>query len=140
MAFNHSEAGLVARVSQLSKSYGSGTNRVTALDSESMGIAEGECTAIMGPSGSGKSTLMHIMAGLDLPTSGRAWLGKTDITELDDNELTVMRRRRIGFIFQAFNLVPALDITGNIHLPFELDARWPVNPPAIWTRAPAVSC
>lgn len=132
MAFNHSEAGFVARVSQLSKSYGSGPNRVTALDAVSLGIAKGEFTAIMGPSGSGKSTLMHIMAGLDLPTSGRAWLGNTDITELDDSQLTVLRRRRIGFIFQSFNLVPALGVTGNIHLPFELDGRWPNRDETAW--------
>jgi putative ABC transport system ATP-binding protein len=127
MAFNHSEAGLVARVSQLSKSYGTEPNRVTALDGISLGIRQGEFTAIMGPSGSGKSTLMHIMAGLDTPTDGRAWLGDTDITELGDSELTVLRRRRIGFVFQSFNLVPTLDVSGNIHLPFELDGRRP-NP------------
>ncbi|TQL47840.1 putative ABC transport system ATP-binding protein [Homoserinimonas aerilata] len=125
MAFNHSEAGLVARVSQLSKSYGEGTSRVTALDGVSIGIRQGEFTAIMGPSGSGKSTLMHIMAGLDSPTSGQVWLGNTDITHLGDSELTVLRRRRIGFVFQSFNLVPTLDVSGNIHLPFELDGRQP---------------
>src|SRR6185312_8960701 len=125
MAFNHSEAGLVARVSQLSKSYGSGQNLVTALDEVSIGITQGQFTAIMGPSGSGKSPLMHIMAGLDTPTSGRAWLGDTDITDLGDSELTVLRRRRVGFVFQSFNLVPTLDVSGNIHLPFELDGRRP---------------
>src|SRR5690606_13550386 len=104
-------------------SYGSGSSLVTALDTVSIGIRAGEFTAIMGPSGSGKSTLMHIMAGLDTPTSGRVWLGDTDITSLGDAELTVLRRRRVGFIFQAFNLVPTLDVGGNIHLPFELDGR-----------------
>ena len=125
MSFNHAEAGLVARVSQLTKSYGSGSSLVTALDDVSIGIRQGEFTAIMGPSGSGKSTLMHIMAGLDSPTTGRAWLGDTEITNLGDTELTVLRRRRIGFVFQSFNLVPTLDIRGNIHLPFELDGRMP---------------
>jgi putative ABC transport system ATP-binding protein len=132
MAFNHSEAGLVARVSQLSKSYGSGPNLVTALDDVSIGIAQGQFTAIMGPSGSGKSTLMHIMAGLDTPTSGRAWLGDTDITDLGDSELTVLRRRRVGFVFQSFNLVPTLDVSGNIFLPFELDGRRPNHDETAW--------
>lgn len=123
MSYNHSDNGLVARVSQLSKSYGSGSNLVTALDDVSIGIPEGEFTAIMGPSGSGKSTLMHIMAGLDSPTGGRAWLGDTEITNLGDDDLTVLRRRRVGFVFQSFNLVPTLDVIGNIRLPFELDGR-----------------
>src|SRR5690606_4571870 len=105
---------------------------VTALDGVSIGIRQGEFTAIMGPSGSGKSTLMHIMAGLDSPTSGRAWLGDTDITELGDTELTVLRRRRVGFVFQSFNLVPTLDVSGNIHLPFELDGRMPGTTERQW--------
>jgi len=132
MAINDQEAGLVARVSQLTKSYGSETNRVTALDGVSIGIRQGEFTAIMGPSGSGKSTLMHIMAGLDTATSGRAWLGDTDITALQDAELTVLRRRRVGFIFQAFNLVPTLDIGGNIRLPFEIDGRRSTGDEQAW--------
>jgi putative ABC transport system ATP-binding protein len=132
MAFNHSEAGLVARVSQLSKSYGSGPNLVTALDDVSIGITQGQFTAIMGPSGSGKSTLMHIMAGLDTPTSGRVWLGDTDITDLGDSQLTVLRRRRVGFVFQSFNLVPTLDVSGNIFLPFELDGRRPNHDEIAW--------
>src|SRR5690606_40251065 len=97
MSFNHAEAGLVARVSSVTKSYGTGSSRVTALDGVSLGIRQGEFTAIMGPSGSGKSTLMHIMAGLDSPSSGQAWLGDTDITQLGDTELTVLRRRRVRF-------------------------------------------
>jgi putative ABC transport system ATP-binding protein len=132
MAFSNQDAGLVARVSQLTKSYGSGTNTVTALDGVSIGIRRGEFTAIMGPSGSGKSTLMHIMAGLDTATGGRAWLGDTDITELADAELTVLRRRRVGFVFQAFNLVPTLDVGGNIRLPFELDGRRTTRDEAEW--------
>ena len=79
----------------------------------------------MGPSGSGKSTLMHIMAGLDAPTQGRAWIGDTEITGLSDLELTILRRRRVGFVFQAFNLVPTLDAIANITLPFDLDGRRP---------------
>src|SRR5690554_3213717 len=131
-AANHAEAGLVARVSHLTKSYGAGSSLVTALDDISIGIRQGEFTAIMGPSGSGKSTLMHIMAGLDSPTTGRAWLGDTEITNLGDSELTVLRRRRIGFVFQSFNLVPTLDIRGNIHLPFELDGRRPSTTEKAW--------
>src|SRR3954465_8328861 len=99
---------LVARVSQLSKTYGTADNRVVALDDVSIGIRKGEFTAIMGPSGSGKSTLMHIMAGLDTATRGRVFIGNTDITDLQDTELTMIRRRRIGFVFQSFNLVPTL--------------------------------
>jgi putative ABC transport system ATP-binding protein len=115
----------VAHVDQLTKSYGTGTAAITALDQVSLGIGRGQFTAIMGPSGSGKSTLMHIMAGLDTATSGRAWIGGTEITSLDDTELTMIRRRRVGFVFQSFNLVPTLDIEGNIVLPFELDGRKP---------------
>jgi putative ABC transport system ATP-binding protein len=116
---------LVARVESLGKSYGSTDNRVQALREVTLGIRRGDFTAIMGPSGSGKSTLMHIMAGLDSASSGRAWLGGTEITSLADDALTVLRRRRVGFVFQSFNLVPTLDIEGNIVLPFELDGRRP---------------
>ncbi len=132
MAFNYAQDGLVARVTDLTKSYGSGHGTVTALDSVSIGIRQREFTAIMGPSGSGKSTLMHIMAGLDSPTSGNVWLGDTDITALDDSQLTVLRRRRVGFVFQSFNLVPTLDVLGNILLPFELDGRRPNTDERTW--------
>jgi putative ABC transport system ATP-binding protein len=132
MSFNHSEAGLVARVSHLSKSYGTTGNAVTALDDVSIGIRSAEFTAIMGPSGSGKSTLMHIMAGLDTPTSGKSWLGDTEITDLRDADLTILRRRRVGFVFQSFNLVPTLDVKGNILLPFELDGRRPTTSEKVW--------
>ncbi|MGM7668995.1 ABC transporter ATP-binding protein [Microbacterium sp. A93] len=125
MEITTSDLGLAARVQHLTKSYGAGEGTVTALDDISVGIRRGQFTAIMGPSGSGKSTLMHIMAGLDAPTEGRAWIGDTDITGLNDLDLTILRRRRVGFIFQAFNLVPTLDALGNILLPFELDGRRP---------------
>lgn len=125
MEISTTDLGLAARVQQLTKTYGAGGNEVRALDGVSIGIRRGEFTAIMGPSGSGKSTLMHIMAGLDAPTSGRAWIGDTDITGLSDLELTILRRRRVGFVFQAFNLVPTLDAIGNILLPFDLDGRRP---------------
>ena len=132
MEITSTTPSLVSRVVNLSKSYGAADNAVSALSDVSIGIRRGEFTAIMGPSGSGKSTLMHIMAGLDSPTSGHAWLGDTDITGLDDTELTVLRRRRVGFVFQSFNLVPTLDVLGNIELPFELDGRRPDTAETAW--------
>ena len=125
MHISSTDLGLAARVQQLTKTYGSGEGEVMALDDVSVGIRRGEFTAIMGPSGSGKSTLMHIMAGLDAPSRGRTWIGDTEITGLGDLDLTVLRRRRVGFVFQAFNLVPTLDALGNILLPFDLDGRRP---------------
>ncbi|GAA4776483.1 ABC transporter ATP-binding protein [Microbacterium gilvum] len=125
MEITTTDMGLAARVQQLSKHYGTGENGVRALDGVSVGIRRGQFTAVMGPSGSGKSTLMHIMAGLDAPTSGRAWIGDTEITGLGDEQLTLLRRRRVGFVFQAFNLVPTLDVEANILLPFDLDGRRP---------------
>jgi putative ABC transport system ATP-binding protein len=132
MQIQPSDLGLIARVAGLGKRYGHGVGSVTALDDVSLGLRRGEFTAIMGPSGSGKSTLMHIMAGLDSPTAGRVWLGDTDITELSDTALTVLRRRRVGFVFQAFNLVPTLDVRGNVLLPFELDGRRPSRDEQAW--------
>jgi len=132
MEITSTELGLAARVTHLSKTYGSATTSVTALDDVSIGIRRGQFTAIMGPSGSGKSTLMHIMAGLDEASTGRAWLGDTEITGLNDSDLTVLRRRRIGFIFQSFNLVPTLDVRGNITLPFALDGRRPDTAEKDW--------
>lgn len=111
---------LAARVIHVQKHFGSGSGAVSALSDISLGIRRGEFTAIMGPSGSGKSTLMHIMAGLDTPSSGEVWLGDTEISGLDDRELTRLRRTRIGFVFQSFNLVPTLTAAQNIELPFEL--------------------
>jgi putative ABC transport system ATP-binding protein len=125
MEIHSSDMGLVARVAHLGKHYGEGPQRVTALDDVSIGIRRGQFTAIMGPSGSGKSTLMHVMAGLDSPSEGRVWLGDDEITNLGDAALTKLRRRRIGFVFQSFNLVPTLDVMGNLRLPFELDGRRP---------------
>jgi putative ABC transport system ATP-binding protein len=122
----------IARVEALTKSYGEGSGRVVALDSVTITLRAGEFTAIMGPSGSGKSTLMHVMAGLDNPTSGSVWLGETDITQMGDAELTLLRRRRIGFVFQSFNLVPTLNVLDNVLLPFELDGRKPNSEERAW--------
>ncbi|SMH49837.1 putative ABC transport system ATP-binding protein [Rathayibacter oskolensis] len=113
---------VVARVENVRKLYGS-TPPVVALDGVTLSIERGEFTAVMGPSGSGKSTLMHVLAGLDTATEGRVFLGDVEITAMGDAELTLLRRRGVGFVFQAFNLVPTLDVRGNIRLPFELDGR-----------------
>ncbi len=124
---------MVARVDAATKTYGSGPNRVIALDNVSVGIPAGRFTAVMGPSGSGKSTLMHVMAGLDSVSSGRVFLGDTEISGMGDAELTVLRRRRVGFVFQSFNLVPTLDVRANIQLPFEIDGRKPSLVQREWT-------
>ena len=132
MQITTTELGLVARAQNLSKSYGTERTRVHALRDVSLGIRRGEFTAIMGPSGSGKSTLMHILAGLDSPTSGKVWLGDSQIDDMDDAALTLLRRRRVGFVFQSFNLVPTLDVEGNLLLPFELDGRRPTSRERDW--------
>ena len=126
------QPSVVASVHGLRKSYGPADNQVVALDGVDLEIERGRFTAIMGPSGSGKSTLMHIMAGLDQATAGRVRLGDQDITDLDDGQLTILRRRRVGFVFQAFNLVPTLDVAANIRLPFELDTRRPTGEEQSW--------
>ncbi|HIW96353.1 MAG TPA: ABC transporter ATP-binding protein [Candidatus Corynebacterium gallistercoris] len=112
-----------ARALNLTKTYGHGETRVTAVDNVSVEFAEGQFTAIMGPSGSGKSTLMHCMAGLDSITSGQAFVGDTDISTLKDKEITNLRRDRLGFIFQSFNLVPTLTAKENITLPSDIAGK-----------------
>ncbi|WP_326789345.1 MULTISPECIES: ABC transporter ATP-binding protein [unclassified Streptomyces] len=109
-----------ARVVDAVKIYGSGDTAVRALDGVSVGFPAGRFTAIMGPSGSGKSTLMHCAAGLDTLTSGAAYIGETELGTLDDRRLTLLRRDRIGFVFQAFNLIPTLTVAENIALPMDL--------------------
>ena len=109
----------------LARRYGEGDTAVDALRSVSLAVEEGELLAVMGPSGSGKSTLMHILAGLDRPTEGHAWIGETEITGLGDTELTRLRRRHIGFIFQFFNLLPMLTAEENIVLPLGLAGTKP---------------
>ena len=119
------QASSIVRLQGVSKIYGSGDAQVRALDDVSVGFGAGEFTAIMGPSGSGKSTMMHILAGLDAPTSGRVFVEDTDITALKDTALTKLRRDRIGFVFQSFNLVPTLDARANILLPMRLAGKAP---------------
>ena len=116
---------VAARAVDLTKVYGEGDTRVVALDGVSVDIGEGQFTAVMGPSGSGKSTLMHCLAGLDSITSGQIFLGDTEINTLKDAALTRVRRDKIGFIFQAFNLVPTLTALENITLPLDIAGHKP---------------
>jgi putative ABC transport system ATP-binding protein len=114
---------LAARAERATKVYGRGDTAVTALDDVTVGFARGRFTVIMGPSGSGKSTLMHCVAGLDTLTSGTVYVGDVDLTTLDDRHLTTLRRDKIGFVFQQFNLVPTLTAIENVTLPAALAGR-----------------
>jgi putative ABC transport system ATP-binding protein len=114
---------VAARAEAARKLYGRGDAAIAALDGVTVSFDAGRFTAIMGPSGSGKSTLMHCLAGLDTLTSGRVWIGDTDLTGLHERQLTRLRRDRVGFIFQAFNLVPTLNALENITLPAALAGR-----------------
>jgi putative ABC transport system ATP-binding protein len=114
---------VAARLEDAVKVYGRGDTEVRALDGLTIGFEDGRLTAIMGPSGSGKSTLLHCLAGLDGLTSGSVYVGDTDLTTLHDTELTKLRRDHIGFVFQAFNLVPTLTAEENITLPLALGGR-----------------
>jgi putative ABC transport system ATP-binding protein len=114
---------VAARTADAVKVYGRGATEVRALDGVTVAFEAARLTAIMGPSGSGKSTLLHCMAGLDRLTSGTAFIGDTDLTTLNDKQLTVLRRERVGFVFQAFNLVPTLNAEENITLPLALAGR-----------------
>jgi putative ABC transport system ATP-binding protein len=107
----------------LTKAYGAGETAVRALDGIDVAFERGRFTAVMGPSGSGKSTLMHCMAGLDAPSAGQTYIGERELGQLDDSELTELRRDQIGFVFQAFNLVPTLSAGENITLPLNLAGR-----------------
>ena len=121
----------VVEATGLVRRYGDGETSVHALRGVDLGIARGELTAVMGPSGSGKSTLMHILAGLDRPTEGSVTIGGQDITTLSDNDLTLLRREHIGFIFQFFNLLPMLTAQENVVLPLSLAG---VKPDHEWVR------
>jgi putative ABC transport system ATP-binding protein len=112
--------GAVVSAVEVTRRYGEGDTAVDALRGVSLDVARGQLTAVMGPSGSGKSTLMHILAGLDRPTSGSVAIDGTDITGMGDQELTLLRRNHIGFIFQFFNLLPMLTAEENVTLPLDL--------------------
>jgi putative ABC transport system ATP-binding protein len=116
---------LAARAVGISKVYGKGDTSVLALDDVSVGFPSGRFTAVMGPSGSGKSTLMHCLAGLDRVTGGQVWIGDTELNDLSDRQLTVLRREKVGFIFQAYNLLPTLTAAENIELPLAIAGRKP---------------
>jgi putative ABC transport system ATP-binding protein len=117
--------GLAARAVDAVKTYGSGDTEVRALDGVTCGFERARFSAIMGPSGSGKSTLMHCVAGLDALTSGQVYIGDTELTALRERDLTQLRRDRIGFVFQSFNLIPTLTAIENITLPMDLAGRKP---------------
>jgi putative ABC transport system ATP-binding protein len=124
-----SRTDVAARAVEATKVYGSGDTAVVALDEVSVEFPTGRFTAIMGPSGSGKSTLMHVVAGLDTLTEGRVFIGDVELGTLSDKELTLLRRTQVGFVFQAFNLVPTLNAHENVVLPLTLagtkpDGRW----------------
>ena len=122
------EGGIVMNILEtkdLKKYYGTGDNQVKALDNVTLSVEEGELVAIVGCSGSGKSTLLHMLGGLDYPTSGTVKIAGKEIFQLNETELTIFRRRRIGFVFQNYNLVPILSVYENIVLPVELDGRKP---------------
>ena len=115
----------ILQTENLKKYYGSGDTQVRALDGVDLAVENGEFVAIVGTSGSGKSTLLHMLGGLDRPTSGRVTVDGKDIFSLKDEALTIFRRRKIGFVFQSYNLVPVLSVYENIVLPVELDGRRP---------------
>src|SRR6266516_2656624 len=119
---------LAARAVDVVKVYGQGETAVRALDGVTVDFPTGRFTAIMGPSGSGKSTLMHCLAGLDRVTAGRIYIGDTNLSELSEKQLTLLRRERVGFVFQAFNLLPTLTAAENIELPMAIAGRKPDRP------------
>src|SRR6266704_3114426 len=118
-------AGPVVSATDLTRRYGEGDTAVEALRGISLDVPKGQLTAVMGPSGSGKSTLMHILAGLDKPTAGEVTIAGTSIEELNDNDLTKLRRQHIGFIFQFFNLLPMLTAEENVVLPLSIAGEKP---------------
>ncbi|HET8528829.1 MAG TPA: ABC transporter ATP-binding protein [Gaiellaceae bacterium] len=119
------QQGTVVQARELTRRYGEGATAVDALRGVSLAVAAGELVAVMGPSGSGKSTLMHILAGLDKPTSGTVEIAGQEITSLDDRALTMLRRKHIGFVFQFFNLLPMLTAEENVLLPLSISGQKP---------------
>ena len=115
----------ILETSELKKYYGTGANLVKALDGIALSVEPGEFVAIVGTSGSGKSTLLHMLGGLDTPTSGSVEVDGKELSKMNDDQLTIFRRRKIGFIFQNYNLVPILNVYENIVLPIELDGEKP---------------
>jgi putative ABC transport system ATP-binding protein len=113
----------VVRSESLTKIYGDATHKVYALHDVSLSIEAGEFVAIMGPSGSGKSTLLYLLGGLEKPTSGHVWINQTDLSQMDDNDLSRLRRQQIGFVFQFFNLIPVLTAQENVAMPLILDGK-----------------
>lgn len=113
----------ILKIENLKKVYGSGETKVKALDDISFQVEEGEFIAIIGPSGSGKSTLLHSIAGLEKPTSGKVYFYDKDIYKMNKKELTILRRQKIGIIYQFYNLIPTLNVEENIILPIELDRK-----------------
>lgn len=115
----------ILRCEQLSKTYGSGQTMVKALDCINLSLNKGEFTAIIGTSGSGKSTLLHLLGGVDTPTSGKIFIEDTDIASLNEKQLSIFRRRKVGLVYQFYNLIPTLDVRQNILLPMLLDGQKP---------------
>ncbi|ACL75508.1 ABC transporter ATP-binding protein [Ruminiclostridium cellulolyticum] len=113
----------VLRIENLTKKYGKGQNEVTAVDNINFSVEKGEFVAIIGPSGSGKSTLLHLIGGVDKPTSGKVYIDGKDIYGLREKDLSILRRRKVGFVFQAYNLIPVLTAEENILMPLLLDGR-----------------
>lgn len=115
----------ILRCNKLTKTYGNGSNKITALDQVSLSLEKGSFTAIIGASGSGKSTLLHMLGGVDRPTSGNIYIGDTDIATLSMEQLAVFRRRKVGLVYQFYNLIPTLNVRKNILLPILLDGKKP---------------
>lgn len=113
----------ILRVENLTKVYGSGNNKLVALDNVSFSVEKGEFVSIVGASGSGKSTFLHLLGGVDRPTSGKVLINDTDIFKMNDDELAIFRRRQVGLIYQFYNLIPILNVRENITLPLELDNK-----------------
>ena len=116
---------IILETKDLTKTYKAGNNHINAVDHTSICVERGDFVTIVGKSGSGKSTLLHLIGGLDYPTSGEVWIDNECITNMNEEDLSAFRRRKIGFIFQAFNLVPSLNVWENIILPIGLDDRKP---------------